>query len=119
MGNTVLEIENLSKRYNSQWALKNINLRLEKGRIYGLIGKNGAGKTTLMRMVTGLSFPTDGVIKLFGKDRNNNLDNSGRRIGALIEYPAVTGNMTARENLHFQCLMRGILILRLRMNYWH
>ncbi|MFG6393713.1 MAG: ATP-binding cassette domain-containing protein [Lachnospiraceae bacterium] len=108
MGNTVLEIENLSKRYNSQWALKNINLRLEKGRIYGLIGKNGAGKTTLMRMVTGLSFPTDGVIKLFGKDRNNNLDNSGRRIGALIEYPAVTGNMTARENLHFQCLMRGI-----------
>lgn len=108
MGNTVLEIENLSKRYNSQWALKNINLRLEKGRIYGLIGKNGAGKTTLMRMVTGLSFPTDGTIKLFGKNRSTNLDNSGNRIGALIEYPAVTGNMTAKENMHFQCLMRGI-----------
>ena len=47
MGNTVLEIKNLSKRYNSQWALKNINMRLEKGRIYGLIGKNGAGKQHL------------------------------------------------------------------------
>lgn len=107
MGNTVLEVENLSKRYKSQWALKNINLRLEKGRIYGLIGKNGAGKTTLMRMVTGLSFPTNGTIKLFGSDRNKSME-SLRRIGALIEYPAVTGNMTAKENLHFQCLMRGL-----------
>lgn len=108
MGNTVLEIKNLSKRYNSQWALKNINLRLEKGRIYGLIGKNGAGKTTLMRMVTGLSFPTDGTITLFGKDRESNTDSSSKRIGALIEYPALTGSMTAKENMHYQCLMKGI-----------
>lgn len=108
MGNTVLEIKNLSKRYNSQWALKNINMRLEKGRIYGLIGKNGAGKTTLMRMVTGLSFPTNGTITLFGKDRGSNMDEAGKRIGALIEYPALTSNMTAKENLHFQCLMKGI-----------
>ena len=108
MGNTVLEIKNLSKRYNSQWALKNINLRLEKGRIYGLIGKNGAGKTTLMRMVTGLSFPTNGTIMLFGKDRGSNMDEAGKRIGALIEYPALTGSMTAKENLHFQCLMKEI-----------
>lgn len=108
MGNAVLEIKNLSKRYNSQWALKNINMRLEKGRIYGLIGKNGAGKTTLMRMVTGLSFPTNGTVTLFGKDRNSNMDEAGRRIGALIEYPALNGSMTAKENLHFQCLMKGI-----------
>lgn len=108
MGNTILEIKNLSKRYNSQWALKNINMRLEKGRIYGLIGKNGAGKTTLMRMVTGLSFPTNGTIMLFGKDRGSNMDEAGKRIGALIEYPALTGSMTAKENLHFQCLMKGI-----------
>ena len=40
MGDAVLDIKNLSKRYNSKWALKNINLRLDKGRIYGLIGKN-------------------------------------------------------------------------------
>ena len=72
MGNTVLEIKNLSKRYNSQWALKNINLRLDKGRIYGLIGKNGAGKTTLMRMITGLSFPTEGIINVFGKSITRN-----------------------------------------------
>ena len=108
MGNAVLEIKNLSKRYNSQWALKNVNLRLEKGRIYGLIGKNGAGKTTLMRMVSGLSFPTDGTVELFGRSRDNGIENINRRIGALIEYPAVIGNMTAKENMHFQCLMRGL-----------
>lgn len=108
MSNTVLEIKNLSKRYNSQWALRNINLRLEKGRIYGIIGKNGAGKTTLMRMVTGLGFPTEGAVVLFGKNNNNCLKDTARRIGALIEYPAVIGNMTAKENMHFQCLMRGL-----------
>ncbi|MCI8749855.1 MAG: ATP-binding cassette domain-containing protein [Lachnospiraceae bacterium] len=72
MGDAVLDIKNLSKRYNSKWALKNINLRLDKGRIYGLIGKNGAGKTTLMRMITGLSFPTEGIINVFGKSITRN-----------------------------------------------
>lgn len=72
MGDAVLDIKNLSKRYNSKWALKNINLRLDKGRIYGLIGKNGAGKTTLMCMITGLSFPTEGIINVFGKSITRN-----------------------------------------------
>ena len=72
MGEAVLDIKNLSKRYNSKWALKNINLRLDKGRIYGLIGKNGAGKTTLMRTITGLSFPTEGIINVFGKSITRN-----------------------------------------------
>ena len=72
MGDAVLDIKNLSKRYNSKWALKNINLRLDKGRIYGLIGKNGAGKTTLMRTITGLSFPTERIINVFGKSITRN-----------------------------------------------
>ena len=72
MGDAVLDIKNLSKRYNSKWALKNINLRLDKGRIYGLIGKNGAGKTTLMRTITGLSFPTEGIINVFVKSITRN-----------------------------------------------
>ena len=72
MGDAVLDIKNLSKRYNSKWALKNINLRLDKGRIYGLIGKNGAGKTPLMRTITGLSFPTEGIINVFGKSITRN-----------------------------------------------
>ena len=50
MGSIVLETRDLSKQYRSQWALNHVNLRLQQGKIYGLIGKNGAGKTTLMRI---------------------------------------------------------------------
>lgn len=107
MSNIVLEIENLSKFYKSQPALNHVNLQLEQGRIYGLIGKNGAGKTTLMRMVAGLAFPTEGSMKLFGKSSRKELEAAGKRIGALIEAPALVAGMTAKENMHLQCLMRG------------
>lgn len=107
MSNIVLEIENLSKVYKSQPALNHVNLQLEQGRIYGLIGKNGAGKTTLMRMVAGLAFPTEGSMKLFGKSSRKELEAAGKRIGALIEAPALVAGMTAKENMHLQCLMRG------------
>lgn len=62
MGNMVLETRDLSKQYKSQMALNHVNLSLQQGKIYGLIGKNGAGKTTLMRMIAGLGFPTQGSI---------------------------------------------------------
>ncbi|HFF7723853.1 TPA: ATP-binding cassette domain-containing protein, partial [Streptococcus pyogenes] len=51
-------------------ALNNINLKLEKGKVYGFIGKNGAGKTTFIRMITGLAFPTSGELSLFGNSRD-------------------------------------------------
>jgi len=108
MGNMVLETRDLSKQYKSQWALKHVNLRLQQGKIYGLIGKNGAGKTTLMRMIAGLGFPTEGSILLFGGEDSGGLEEKGKRIGSLIEEPALVAGMTAKENLHLQCLMKGI-----------
>lgn len=108
MGNMVLETRDLSKQYKSQWALKHVNLRLQQGKIYGLIGKNGAGKTTLMRMIAGLGFPTEGSILLFGGEDSGGLEEKGKRIGSLIEEPALVTGMTAKENLHLQCLMKGI-----------
>lgn len=104
----ILETRDLSKQYKSQWALKKVNLRLQKGKIYGLIGKNGAGKTTLMRMIAGLGFPTEGSIFLFGKENRSGLEEEGKRIGSLIEAPGLVAGMTAKENMHLQCLMKGI-----------
>jgi len=106
MSNVILETKNLSKCYKSQMALSHVNLRLERGRIYGLIGKNGAGKTTLMRMITGLGFPTEGTIELFGKSSRKEQE-AEKRIGSLIEHPGLVGGMTAKENMHLQCLMKG------------
>lgn len=108
MSSIILETRDLSKQYKSQWALKHVNLRLQQRRIYGLIGKNGAGKTTLMRMIAGLGFPTGGSIFLFGKENRGGLEEEGKRIGSLIEEPALVAGMTAKENLHLQCLMKGI-----------
>ena len=62
----VLETFNLSKRYKNQWALKNVNMRVEKGDIYGFVGENGSGKTTIIRLVTGLISATEGYVELFG-----------------------------------------------------
>lgn len=107
MSKIILETKNLSKRYNSQLALNHVSLCLEQGRIYGLIGKNGAGKTTLMRMIAGLGFPTEGTIELFGRSCSKELEEAGKRIGSLIEFPGLVGGMTAKENMHLQCLMKG------------
>lgn len=104
----ILETKNLTKRYKDTTALKKVNLKLEKGHIYGLIGKNGAGKSTFIRIITGLSFKSDGEIKLFGKSDEGELENLRKRIGCMVDGPALYPNMTAYENLNIQCIQRGI-----------
>ncbi len=108
MGKVVLETRDLSKQYKSQLALSHVNLSLQQGKIYGLIGKNGAGKTTLMRMIAGLGYPTQGSILLFGTENRKGLEAAGKRIGSLIEAPGVVAGMSAKENMHLQCLMKGM-----------
>lgn len=61
-------IENVSKVFNKKWAVKDLNLRTEKGEIFGLLGPNGAGKTTTIKMMTGLLKPTEGRILINGFD---------------------------------------------------
>lgn len=107
MDSIILETDSLSKRYKSGLALNEVSLRLEKGRIYGMIGKNGAGKTTFMRVVAGLAFPTGGTVELFGKKNRKELEEAEKRIGVLIEYPGLVNGMTAKENMHLQFLMKG------------
>ncbi len=66
----ICETKNLSKKYKDFYALKNVNLTIPKGEIYGLVGENGAGKTTLIRLLTGLNFKSEGEIILFGHTDN-------------------------------------------------
>ena len=61
----VLEVRHLTKRYGQHLALDNVNLTLEKGEVYGLIGRNGAGKTTLIKVITKLIRPSQGSISLY------------------------------------------------------
>ena len=107
----VLRTRSLTKRYRSGTAVENLDLHLERGRVYGLIGRNGAGKTTLMRMACGLVTPTDGEIELFGhpaRPGSGPAQDDLRRLGCLIEAPGLQMRMSARANLHLHRIIRGI-----------
>lgn len=108
MSDIVLKTQNLSKKFGNYKALNNVNIELRQGKIYGLIGRNGAGKTTLMRIIAGLSFCTEGTVELFGHKGRTISQNDLKRIGCLIEYPKMNGNMTAKENMKLHRIIRGI-----------
>ncbi|MBV4418953.1 ATP-binding cassette domain-containing protein [Clostridium tyrobutyricum] len=104
----VLQTIDLTKKYKKDIVVDSINLNIRKGEIYGFIGENGAGKSTTMRMITGLSIPSSGIIKLFGCDSKNELNNSRKRIGTLIENPAFYPNMSAYKNMEACRIQKGI-----------
>jgi ABC-2 type transport system ATP-binding protein len=104
----ILSTKNLTKKYNSTFAVNNINLEVKQGEIYGLVGKNGAGKTTLLRLITGQAFATEGDVALFGETTPDGLSKGRRRIGSIIEVPSFYNNMTAEQNLEYYRIQRGI-----------
>lgn len=104
----ILETNNLEKRYKDFKALNHLNIHIEKGAIYGLIGKNGAGKTTLIRIICGLQEPTNGTYTIYGeKNNSSNIAVVRKRMGAIIETPSIYGEMTARDNLIEQYKLVG------------
>ena len=106
MTEIICQTTDLCKSYKNFHALQNVNLSINRGEIYGLIGENGAGKSTLIRILTGLAFPSGGVITLFGKTQN--LQQERSKIGCTIEMPALYQDMTAQQNLEIQRVQRGI-----------
>ncbi|MED0872836.1 ABC transporter ATP-binding protein [Bacillus mobilis] len=108
MNSYVLKTNQLSKQYKNHIALNKVNLSIEQGSIYGFIGQNGAGKSTLTRLVTGLAMPTSGTIELFGESRERELAQARKRIGSMIEMPAIYPHMTAAENLEAHRLLKGV-----------
>ena len=109
MGEYVIETRNLSKKYSNDTVVNSIDMHVEKGKIYGLLGKNGAGKTTTMCMLLNLISPTNGEIFLFGKNPRKYSDEVYSKIGSIIETPGFYENLTAYENLK--------VISKLRRNY--
>lgn len=105
----VLETNGLSKRYRDFTALCGLNMHIPKGSIYGFVGRNGAGKTTLIRLICGLQEPTSGSFTLYGaKNTDAKIERARRRMGAVVESPAVYPDMTAEENLRQQYLVLGM-----------
>lgn len=105
----VLVTEGLSKTYKHFKALDGLSMHIPRGAIYGFVGKNGAGKTTLIRLICGLQEPTSGEYTLYGiKNKDNNILKARKRIGAVVEAPAIYLDMTAEENIKVQYQMLGL-----------
>lgn len=99
-----LKTMELTKTYGAKNAVDNVNMTVRKGDVYGFVGKNGAGKTTLIRLVLGLASPTSGNFEFFG---GVNPNEARKKIGNLIESPAIYPNMTGEQNLMVYCKMLG------------
>ncbi len=102
----ILATNNLTKRYGSKNAADKINIHISKGEVYGLIGRNGAGKTTILKMLSGLSIPTEGDYSINGKS-GKELSSERSKVGTLIENPGLYPNMSAYENLKIKCIGMG------------
>ena len=92
----IIETQNLVKQYKTKLAVNDVSIHVKRGDIYGLIGKNGAGKTSLMKLILGLTVPSQGKILLFD---NDNLNAGRKKIGSLIEAPGLYKSCTAYENM--------------------
>ncbi|WP_298520476.1 ABC transporter ATP-binding protein [uncultured Methanobrevibacter sp.] len=107
MADYVIETKGLSKIYSKTKVVDSINMHVEKGKIYGLLGKNGAGKTTTMCMLLNLTYPSSGEIFLFGKSIDKYSKEIYPKIGSIIETPGFYENLTAYENLKIIAKLRG------------
>lgn len=104
-----IQTSGLSKQYDSTLRVKDVNLCVPEGCIYGFLGPNGAGKSTTLKMILGLVRPTQGSITVLGQPmtRRSRLSIL-RQVGSLIESPSYYGHLTAEENLHIVQTLRGV-----------
>ena len=105
---TVLEVKQVTKQYGQQYALDHVSLSIQKGDIYGLIGKNGAGKTTLLKTISRLIHANSGTVSVFGSQNSKEWNETLRKIGTVIETPVAYNQMTAYQNLNYYCKVHQI-----------
>jgi len=106
--NTVIETRNLVKRYGRHAAVDGLDLTVEKGEVFGLLGPNGSGKTTTILLLLGLTEPTSGTVRVLGLDPLRNPLGVKRRVGYLPDQIGFYENLTARENLLYTARLTGL-----------
>ena len=106
---TVITTDSLTKTYGKKDVVKDLDLRVPGGSIYGFLGPNGAGKSTTMKMILGLIKPSKGEITVLGKEVNEkNRLSVLRNTGSLIESPSYYGHLSGVENLEIICTLKNV-----------
>jgi len=104
----IIGTSGLCRRYGRKVAVEGVDLHVHRGEVYGFLGPNGAGKSTTIRMLMGLSRPSAGSVRLFGKETRFGEYRHLARIGSIIETPGFYPNLTARENLELHRRLMGV-----------
>lgn len=104
----IIEARSLTKKYGDVIALRDVDITVKRGDIYGLIGDNGAGKTTFLKVLTGQVFPSAGEMKLFGAYTEKELEKKRKRTGAIVESPGFYPGLSVEKNLEYYRIQRGV-----------
>jgi len=99
MGNKVITVRNLVKKFGSFVANDNLNFEVAAGEIFGFLGANGAGKTTTIRILSGLSKPTSGEVNVAGFDAYRQTENIKKNIGYMCQKFSLYEDLTVKENI--------------------
>lgn len=116
MPTPIIEISHLAKHYGSFHAVRDLNLTVEQGDVYGFLGPNGAGKSTTIRMMMSLIRPTSGDIRIFGQSLNEHRSEILRRVGAIVERPDFYNYLSARRNLELLGRLSGADVSKANVN---
>ena len=104
---TAIRTEKLRKEYKDVVAVEGLDLQIEEGELFSLLGVNGAGKTTTIKMLTTLTTPTSGDAYIFEHSIKDDKKKIKEQIDVSMQQTAVGRNLTVRENIEFYCEMRG------------
>jgi ABC-2 type transport system ATP-binding protein len=103
-----IEVQGLTKRFGSLTAVEDVSFEVEEGEVFGLLGPNGSGKTTTIRMLVGLSRPTEGDARILGFDLSSGIAEAKRRIGVVPDSSNLYDELSARDNLLFMAKLYGV-----------
>ncbi len=104
----MVETTGLTRRFGALTAVDRLTLRIERGEIFGLVGPDGAGKTTTLRLLCGLIHPTEGSVRVVGRDVRRELDAIKDRIGYMAQRFGLYVDLTVEENMRFYADLFGI-----------
>ena len=96
---SIIEVENLTKRFGRFTANDNLTFEVREGEVFGFLGANGAGKTTALRILCGLSKPTSGTVRIAGLDASHHPDRIKKVIGYMCQRFALYEDLTVFENI--------------------
>ena len=106
VNNIMVKVEGLSKEFRGEMILQDVNITLERGKIYGLVGMNGSGKTVFMKCLCGFLKPTTGKVTVDGKEVGKEID-FPQDLGLMIETPGFIPYMSGKSNLKNLALIRN------------